>query len=250
MSGTPATHIAGTIVDADAVCEVCGNVNVEATLICRICGNNLRDQKARRLAAEALLLDSDRPSSRQFVRGGLVVLALLVLAWTAINANRIADAVINANAPEDPLSALFASPQDAVFSEMLAEAQALAPTLEQVQSYAASGVVGDGIAGRYALVMNSTYGGPVVVGTAVVRSDAAGTLFVASLGEIHLRGTAQAQGVSAYRSAWNDAAGRDAQGQIFAVSGVAVTQPDGSVECFGQSTLDESNYEVVAYRLP
>lgn len=248
MSGIPTAHAAAPIVDADAVCEVCGNVNVEATLICRICGNNLRDQKARRLAAEVMLLEPERPSSRQFVRGGLVVLALLVLAWTAINANRIADAVINANAPTDPLSALYASPQDEVFAEMLAEAAALAPTLEEVQA-ANAATPAAGVDGRYAIVQSSGYG-PFVVGSAVVRSESTGTRFVAVIGDTQLRGLAHSQGISAFRAAWTDAAGKGADGQLFGVSGVAVAQPDGSLECFGQSALDEASYEAVAYRLP
>ena len=36
-------HEAVEHLDADAVCEPCGNVNPEGTLLCKTCGNNLRD---------------------------------------------------------------------------------------------------------------------------------------------------------------------------------------------------------------
>jgi ribosomal protein L40E len=252
MSGGFSTHQSGAaVIDADAVCEVCGTVNPEGTLICRTCGNNLRDQKSKRMAADVQLLEPERVGGSQFVKGGLALLGLLVVAWVAVNVNRIADAVINAGAPDDPIVALFESPENATFQLMLDEAAALAPTFEQVDALRAAPLVADTPDGRYALAMGDGYGSFTVVGVGVVQTDPAGRIrYVASVGNAgHARGYATRQGLNAFGSPWNEAAAQDSTGQIYAVSGVAVTQQDGSVECFGQS-FDEASYDVVAFRLP
>jgi hypothetical protein len=250
MSG-PSTAAGAVIVDADAVCEVCGNVHAEPTLICRVCGNNLRDQKARRLAAEVMLLEPERPGGSQLVRGGLVALALLVV-WVGVNANRIADTVISTGTESNPLLALFEAPQEAAFAPMLLEAESLAPTLTAEDAQRLGGGAGPTADGRYALLQSDPYTGLQVVGAAIVQTGEDGdTRFVASLlAGGHIRGFLQSTGTSAFRSGWNEAAAMDPAGEIFGVSGVAVSQADGTVECFGQSALDDAAYEVIAYRLP
>ncbi len=247
----PTHNLGAASVDADAVCEVCGTVNAEGVLICRTCGNNLRDQKARRMAAEAQLFEPERVNSSQYVRGGLGVLALLIVLWTAINVNKIADRIVNAGTSSDPIQALFEVPQTDVYDALAMEAMALAPTVEQVEALQAEPLAGTSMDGNYVIVQSDPYSGVEILGTAVVRTDELATRYVASLGGLgQVRGVARAQGESAYSSAWNDAAARSADGLIFGVAGVAVAQQDGSVECFGQSALDDANYEVVAYRLP
>lgn len=252
MSGAYPSHSAGAVLDADAVCEVCGNVNPEGTLICRTCGNNLRDQKARRLAAEVQMLEPDGIQGIQIFRGALVLFGLLLIGWVAINVNQIADALIGAGGASDPLNALFESSDAAVYDAMLVEAQALMPSYEQMEALRAAPLPGNGADGNYVLVRIDDYSGPEIVGTAIARSDVGGMRFVAALGGgAHIRGTALGQGASAFRADWDTAAARDPEGRTYAVTGVAVVQLDGSVECFGQSAAEEpTSYEVVAYRLP
>ncbi len=252
MSGGLPTHNLGAAnVDADAVCEVCGTVNAEGVLICRTCGNNLRDQKSRRLMAEAQLLEPERFNSSQYVRGGLAVVALLIILWTAVNVNNIADRIVNAGADSDPIGALFEAPQTLTYDTLAQEAMALLPTLEQVEALRAEPIPGTTIDGNYVLVQGDQFSGYTILGTAVVRTDATATRYVATIGTLgQVRGVARPQGESAFASAWNEAAAMSADGTVFGVAGVAVAQQDGSVECFGQSALDDTSYEVVAYRLP
>lgn len=252
MSGAYPSHNAGAVLDADAVCEVCGNVNPEGTFICRTCGNNLRDQKARRLAAEVQMLEPDGIRGIQIFRGALVLFGLLIIGWVAINVNQIADTLVGAGGASDPLNALFESSEAAIYDAMLAEAQALTPSYEQMEALRQAPLPANGADGNYVLVRNDYYAGPEIVGTAVARTGADGLRFVAALiGGTHIRGTAVSQGESAFRADWNTAAARDADGRTYAVTGVAVVQLDGSVECFGQSAAEEpTSYEVVAYRLP
>lgn len=253
MSGAYSPHSAATAaLDADAVCELCGTVNPEGTFICRKCGNNLRDQKSRRLATEMQLLEPEGISGLQVFRGALVLFGMLLIGWVAINVNQITDALAGTGGANDPISSLFDSSASTVFDAMLLEAQALNPTFEQMEAVRAASVPGTSIDGNYVLVHNDYYTGVNVVGSAVVRTDESGTRFVAALGpDLHIRGMARNQGQTALRADWHEAAARDATGRIYAVTGVAVPQLDGSVECFGQSASDQTaNFEIVAYRLP
>lgn len=245
------THSAAAAVDADAVCGVCGNVNPEGTLICRTCGNNLRDQKYRRQTTEQQLLEPEGLNVRQIVRGVGVVVGLLVILLTALNVNRIADAMVGAGAPQDPLEALFQGPEDAAFAPLVEQATALvAQAPADLSALAAAPLVGEGIAGNYVLAASDGFSGYTAVGVALVQQDESGTRFVALVGETQIRGQAQGQAGGAYQTSWDQAAMRDAAGALHGVAGVAVPQQDGSVECFGQTTLDDTNYSVLALRLP
>jgi hypothetical protein len=247
----PTHNLGAATVDADAVCEVCGTVNAEGVLICRTCGNNLRDQKSRRLAAEAQLFEPERVNSSQYIRGALAIIALVIILWTAINVNKIADRIVNAGGSGDPIRAYFEPPLATYYDTLALEALALAPSAEQVEALMVEPIPATTLDGNYVLVQNDPYSGLAILGTAVVRTDATGTHYLASLGALgQVRGIVRSQGESAFSSAWNDAAAQSADGTIFGVAGVAVAQQDGSVECFGQSALDDASYEVVAYRLP
>lgn len=256
MSGGYPTQNAGAAaLDADAVCEVCGTVNPEGTLICRTCGNNLRDQKSRRLSSEMQLMEPERIRGSQLARGGLIVLGMLITVWVALNVNSIEQLLTGASVTSNPLEALYSGAQSAPFDAMLSEAEALQPTLDQVEVLRSSPVQGQGVDGNYALVQNDYYAGWQVVGSAIIRTDDTGIRFVASLGPgLQVRGMARSHGANALRSDWTQAAARDAEGRIYAVTGVAVAQVDGTVECFGQVAADESTqasgYEAIAYRLP
>ncbi len=253
MSGAYSPHSVGTAaLDADAVCEVCGTVNPEGTFICRTCGNNLRDQKSRRLSSELQMLEPEGVRGIQVFRGALVIFGMLLIGWVAINVNQITDAIAGTGGANDPISGLFNSSVSATYDSMLLEAQALNPTFEQMEAIRATPIVGPSIDGNYVVVRNDYYAGLEIVGSAVVRTDETGTHFVAALGpDLHVRGTARNQGQNALRADWSEAAAQDATGRIYAVTGVAVPQLDGSVECFGQSAADETaNFEVSAYRLP
>ncbi|GMU92814.1 MAG: hypothetical protein AMXMBFR4_18720 [Candidatus Hydrogenedentota bacterium] len=76
--------------NADAVCEACDHVNPPGTLLCKVCGNNLRDQRARRLAAGAAsgeVSESARP--RLVLAGLLSILGLLLMIWVGVNVGNI-----------------------------------------------------------------------------------------------------------------------------------------------------------------
>ena len=77
-------------IDADAVCEQCGLVNDEGTLLCKVCGQNLRDQRARRLAnAQGTEAFEDRISRVRLLTGLLVTLGLLSIVLVVLNIENI-----------------------------------------------------------------------------------------------------------------------------------------------------------------
>lgn len=74
--------------DADAVCELCGNVNPEGTLLCKQCGNNLRDQRSRRMhttGGPTSVVESSFSISR-IVRGVVIVFGICAVLWVALEA--------------------------------------------------------------------------------------------------------------------------------------------------------------------
>ena len=77
-------------IDADAVCEQCGTVNDEGTLLCKVCGQNLRDQRANRLAnAQGPEMFEVRVSRVHLLTGLLSVMGLLLVVLAVLNISNI-----------------------------------------------------------------------------------------------------------------------------------------------------------------
>lgn len=242
--------------EADAVCGQCGNVNPEGTLICKTCGNNLRDQRQLRLAADQMLdAEGESGGGSQFLARALPVLGLLILLWFGLNAGRIASMLTTADVP-GPETSVYAQPaalwtdasSNDVFERLQQELQRQFPSASDAESARLNSASMDGwTSGRYALFerlgTGMRFAGAVMIQFDNNRCQYAGVLTP----DIEIRGTATLLN-DAYVSHW-DEAGALHEDEFYALSGVAMLQPDGSVSISGHSDYSLRRYQAVAYRL-
>lgn len=249
-SGGFESQAVGDRLYADAVCAQCGTVNPEGTLICKTCGNNLRDQRALRLTADQILVGAGEPiERRKFFLGSLTVLGILLVLWTGMNVDSIADWLIRIQKPNtDTASLLWQGSGAAVFDALAKTLQEEAPDMDVLRTAITNPDRGETYDGWYAVTIPSPLG-PRVVGVATVQQEDNALLFVARVGGgTEIRGRAQVQG-TAMTARWEDA-GVLLQGKYVAASGVAVRRPDGRFECFGQSEDSDVGYDFSVYRAP
>lgn len=238
--------------DADAVCVQCGTVNPEETLLCKVCGNNLRDQRTIRLSAGDVLQGEVAPSDRrQWIVRGLTVLALLIVLWISLNVTSITQILIEAqysgsNTAGDP----WDGPSAAVYNALSAKLSAAPLSEEDIQRAMAAQNEAEAIGGVYVLAISGSH-----VGSAIIeQSEAQGEnqdawRFVAEVkGGAEVRGLAELRGGN-LRAKWDDV-GVFYRGAYYSASGVAMKQPDGSFECFGQSEESDGGFEFLAFHLP
>lgn len=236
--------------DADAVCAECGSVNPEGTLMCKQCGNNLRDQRARRVAAGHAVEEVPGEGRRGWLRGALTVLGILVVIWTALNAGRIEGWLVNA---QDVTGAarFWEGPNASVYEELLREMESYPLSKAEMDAAQTAPAPGDTFAGRYALVRRgqSTFMNQSgIVGQAIVREEDNQIYFVAQFrdSEVEVRGTARFErsGVPVAR----ETAGVKMGNGYVVASGIARKLEDGGFEIFGQSADEAAGQEVLAYR--
>ncbi len=241
---------AGGALGADAVCAQCGTVNNEGSFICRACGNNLRDQRALRMAADQELeRDGDPVERRRVLLGLLTAFGILAVLAAALHVNSIADWLIAAQASTVASDADLWNGQDAGdFAEMRQMLLDATPDLQAQEAAIAEAVATGSPEGLYVIAQQHPIAGTKPVGTALVRRGVEGWRFLALLnGGAEVRGLGRAQGGSLLAE-W-ETASMMTQGDTFAVSGVALERPDGSFECFGQSAFSEQGYDFSAYHL-
>ncbi len=239
-------------IDADAVCERCGSVNPEDTLLCKTCGNNLRDQRARRMAPDAALdIGEVKPSRGVYVRGLLAVLGILVLIWFAVNASRIEDFMVQAQtAKTGDATSYWNGPQSKEFDKLAKELAASPITPEErEQAMKQPAAVSDSYDGRYVLTQKGQLR-EIPVGQAIVRQEGETIRFVAVLERTggELRGEAKPEGAA--RIAARDTAGYLLNGQYYGASGFAAPVATGGLECLGLCDIAEDAFSGNAYRVP
>ncbi len=242
---------AGGALGADAVCAQCGTVNNEGSFICRACGNNLRDQRALRMAADQELeRDGDPVERRRVLLGLLTAFGILAVLGAALHVNAIADWLIAAQASGVASdTGLWSGPDAGEFSEMRQLLLDARPELPVQEAAIAEPAATESYEGLYVIAQHHPIAGAKPVGTALVRRELDGWRFLALLkGGAEVRGLGRAQGGS-FLAEW-ETTSMLTQGDTFAVSGVALERPDGSFECFGQSAFSEQGYDFSAYRLP
>lgn len=222
-------------VDADAVCGNCGSVNPEDTLICKTCGNNLRDQRAARMAMDQLHEDAASPGRRTGVISGvLAVGGLLLIAWVALNSDMIAQGMVSGAGDQGAFSLGLWSGADGDRLDELAHTLYSAPPsvdaqLEAIHSPAPQA----GPAGLYVLARESAEEGIRPVGMAKVAREGDTLYFVghADFLEVRGRGRVNAQGMLVV-----DWAGYREGGREFEVRGAAAPGRNGGFECYGELT--------------
>jgi ribosomal protein L40E len=238
-------------IDADAVCERCGAVSPEETLLCKTCGNNLRDQRARRIAGDrGFEPGALAPERRSWIGKGLVVLGILLIIWVAINLERIEDLLAGTQTTSIADAKVYWSgPNSAFFEELHEDLKANPLTPQEIDSALRTPVKGNGYEGRYVLFQPNALR-QVPIGEAVVRQQGDGIVFVAVLSrsDIEFRGEARFEG--SVRIAARDSAGVKAGNRYYGASGFARPLDMGGFECFGLSDLNDDNYSVLAYRVP
>ncbi len=226
--------------DADAVCAQCNTVNTEGTLLCKVCGNNLRDQRNRRMQADqAMDLEHTGQRRRAWLSGVFFVLALVLIASTLMNQELIVEWLIEEEAP--PTGLLWTGQYDAYFHPMFEEIEAAGLTPESAAALQVA-TPSDTLEGVYALFDGDTF-----LGTASFRIEGEDAYFAAMLeNEREVRGIARLEANNYI--ALPDFSGIDHRGGVTPISGVAIPQEDGAVECMGDDGQERSSF--MAYRLP
>ena len=239
-------------VDTDAVCQECNTVNTDGSLMCRNCGNNLRDQKLRRLQNEIPPDLNDGPSIQNIVRGVVGVVGLLSVLIVALASDDIANAFVGGSTPAAPYARHFRGPGAINFEPLEKSANAVLLSADTVASAQANPPAPGFVNGNYILTAQSDGASALqILGTASVTEEGDRLLFLANLTTgVQIRGIAYRQGGKAFLSEWDDAAVRLPSGEIVGATGAAVTQQDGSLDCYGRYDLDELSYGAIAYLLP
>lgn len=256
-NGNSQPDSSGHRLDADAFCVVCNSVNPEGTLICKTCGNNLRDQKAQRvagtLAVDANLLEPERTA---WLPKALVVLAILVVLWTAMNLGDIEEWLVGAQAA-DAIGgqAYWTGANSAVLNEM-AEELGANPVTDAEKDAAQDAVNETGGAsppagsydGYYVLLRSG--GAPGAYGEALVRQvDDEHVLFVARVN----RGKAEIRGEGFFETGSRinarDTAGIMINGRYYGAQGFATYGGGAWYSCYAASQLNDATYSAVAVRV-
>lgn len=236
-------------VEMDAVCERCGTVNPEETLLCKNCGNNLRDQRARRMAT-AEIYENLEPTQSKFrlLTGLLPFLGLLMIVWTAMNVERIEGWMTSTQSPAEQVGQeYFVGRESTPFEALAAELERNPVTRAQANLAMSQTANPAEIEGRYA-IMRKTFGGIELGGQAVVAKQGKGYIFAAHLDNgMEVRGKADV-----------DSAGKVQAEQIGArfegkyASGAGAAQPTSEVgfSVYGILDLSSTVFEATAYAVP
>ncbi|MFP4500546.1 MAG: hypothetical protein ACLFTT_06055 [Candidatus Hydrogenedentota bacterium] len=225
--------------DADAVCAECGTVNPEDTLICKVCGNNLRDQRARRMAKEtgAQLPTAQGHPGRTWVSGVLVALGLLLVLWVALNAEHLARGMIEAMGEDQGYSLGLWSGEEGARLDALSESlDAATPDLDAQMVAIRDSAVVEEYAGLYVITQESTAEGMRPRGLALVQKDEDGKYyFVGHTKLVKVRGTAHIEKENGWLMV--DRAGYREGTRERLVHGAAMKLPEGGIECYGEAEM-------------
>lgn len=237
-------------VETDAVCERCGTVNAEDTLLCKACGNNLRDQRARRMAnAQGYEgLDEAKPKTR-WLASLLGVFGLLLIAWTALNVSRVEEWLVSAQTTSAASStAFFSRAGGQPFEALSAEVRQNPVTQDQLNQAMAQPANPEGYEGRFA-IMQRGMTGMQLVGQAVVRRDGDRLVFVAQLHNgVELRGMADVD--ETHGAAVSKEAALRYRGDMAEAQGYAQRGENLGYSLYGFAEFSDRGYEATAYAVP
>ncbi len=231
--------------DADAVCAKCNTVNSEGTLLCKTCGNNLRDQRAIRLAADqAMDLDQTGLRRRTWLSGIMFLLALGLIISTLLNQELIVEWLSGGGStPVSAAQELWRGPYNEIFDPMVTALSATNVTEERALAALETPVASTSLNGVYALFFDDTF-----VGSAMARLDGSDLYVVALLDNgDEVRGRAVEEGNHFTATPENLAVQN--RGRISAARGVAMPQGGGVVDCIGGET-SRNPVTFSAYQMP
>jgi ribosomal protein L40E len=243
-------HMPFDVIDADAVCSECGEVNPQGTVLCKQCGNNLREQRLRRIETGPLLdVEGGHSSPLRLLTGLIALLGVLLVLWTAFNVETIVDWMAHGMTRADverefrPRD-LWRGEDGRVFTDL---GNDLGEPGRMLFGMSATAPAGDDLTGRYQLRPMQAIGMlNQPVGEAVVARDE-GTFYVLArlANGTEIRAKAEQVG----RDLVTRRAGIFVQGQHIPAMGYTSRAADGSLAVYAQSTLAEGVYTVLAYRL-
>lgn len=235
-------------VDADAVCAQCGTVNPEDTLICKVCGNNLRDQRAARLARGGA--DETPPEvveRRRWLSGVLAIMGIIVVLTVILNLATIEQGLVEIIAgPSGPHLGLWDGPDAAVLNDLAAEIASAPLTDEDLQDAVMRPSAAADYAGRFALAAQEPGSGLRAVGEAVVRREEDTYYFVGQVGGTEVRGKAYENSNGFLVADWGFAGFRVGS-QEHEVRGAAGWREGGGFECYGESDMHENGFQFFAF---
>jgi len=247
-------------VDADAVCERCGTVNEEGTLLCKVCGQNLRDQRARRLANAAAgpeALD-DRRNRTQILVGALTAIGLVVVVLVALNMGNIEAMMVSALTNETTTGEvrLWTGPDAPTYEELRANLTEAPATEFQIEQAITDPVAEDTFNGRYVLVRPDAVSVENTVGEAELLRRGTRVYFVALLSQpqMEIRGFAQLESVGGsneFRPFVRETAGFRRDGREILGFGVANPLQGGGHQVLAFETRDgdQGRQELYAFRI-
>lgn len=241
--------------DADAVCEQCGNVNPEGTVICKTCGNNLRDQRARRIAATGAMPQVAEPRINRvrLLTGLLPVFGLLLVLLVVLNMPTIESWLVSAQAADTAVASedLWSGATGAIFDDLLLQLNQVPSTRAALEDAVNNPIDDISFNGRYALVSLRTNR---IIGEAIASRRGDKTFFVAKLiGQpVEIRGIAlleQLEEGNIRPTAMETPVAVQMDGRTFTGRGFATKNADGGHAIAGQYGASDATVGALAYRL-
>jgi hypothetical protein len=179
-------------------------VNDEGTLLCRVCGQNLRDQRARRLAgAQAAPGSGDARVNRvRIFTGILTVIGILIVVGVFISIGRIeagltealSEAPIGGDVQED----LWSGPSSGIYEELKQGLVDYPSSRQQVQDALDNPIAESSYNGRYVLMRPGALSADRMIGEAALQRRGNRIYFVAMFTKptaLEVRGTARIEDV-------------------------------------------------------
>ena len=246
-------------IDADAVCEQCSSVNDEGTLLCKVCGQNLRDQRARRLAnAHGPEMFEARVSRIRLLTGLLSVFGLLLVVFAVLNLSNIEASLVTFLSASSDVEgeSLWSGPGSEIYDNLLRDLEEYPTSRTRMEEALENPVTDRSYNGRYVLMRPGRLDADRVIGEANLSRRGDRVYFVAKLRNqpIEIRGYASLE-----------QAGEDDEMRVIARNTVGITVSEAQYTGFGfanrisagghrvvaASDYDNNdvNHEVLAYRV-
>lgn len=246
-------------IDADAVCEQCSTVNDEGTLLCKVCGQNLRDQRARRLAnAHGPEMFEARVSRIRLFRGLLSILAVLFVVLVFLNIAKIEASWVRYLSADSSTEgeSLWSGPGSQIYDNLLRDLEEYPTSRSRTEEALKNPLTDRSYNGRYVLVRPGRLDANRVIGEANLSRRGDRVYFVAKLRNqpIEIRGYASLEQT-----------GQDDEMRVIARSTVGIIVDDVQYSGFGFASMisagghrivaasdydnNDVNHEVLAYRV-
>ncbi len=246
-------------IDADAVCEQCGNVNDEDTLLCKVCGQNLRDQRSKRLAnAQGPEMFEVRVSRVRLLTGLLSIFGLLLVVLAVLNISNIEASLVSFLSADSGIAgeSLWSGPGSEIYENLLRDLEEYPTSRSKTEEALNNPVTDRSYNGRYVLVRPGRLDVNRVMGEANLSRRGDRVYFVAKLRNrpIEIRGYAlleQAGQEDELRAIARSNVGIIVDDVQYSGFGFADRIPAGGHRIVAASDFNDSdvNHEILAYRV-